>query len=70
MEKRLRFIDALRGYAILGVIIVHVSQKVELGAFFKLILTQGQMGVQLFFIMSAYTMFFTLDYRKGKEKNG
>jgi peptidoglycan/LPS O-acetylase OafA/YrhL len=55
--KRLAFIDALRGYAILGVIIVHVGQYVpKLEWPLNVIAIEGARGVQLFFIASALTL--------------
>ena len=47
LVKRLEFIDALRGYAVLGVILVHTVG--ESAAF-------GARGVQLFFAVSAFTL--------------
>lgn len=51
------FIDALRGYAILGVIAVHTSQAAPslLGTGSKFV-SQGARGVQLFFVASALTL--------------
>ena len=51
------YLDALRGYAILGVIAIHVVQRspglpAELARFFF----SGQQGVQLFFMVSAVTL--------------
>jgi exopolysaccharide production protein ExoZ len=55
--KRLSFIDALRGYAILGVIVVHVGQFVpKLEWPLDVIAIEGARGVQLFFIASALTL--------------
>ena len=53
----LGYLDALRGYAILGVIAIHVVQRSPglpqaLGRF----LFSGQQGVQLFFMVSAVTL--------------
>jgi peptidoglycan/LPS O-acetylase OafA/YrhL len=50
--KRFAYIDALRGYAVLGVILVHTGQYcgfVDGPAF-------GARGVQLFFVVSAFTL--------------
>jgi exopolysaccharide production protein ExoZ len=55
--KHLAYIDALRGYAILGVIGVHASQSgPELAWPLQLIADQGARGVQLFFVVSALTL--------------
>jgi exopolysaccharide production protein ExoZ len=43
--KRLAWIDALRGYAIIGVLAVHVGG-----------VTEGARGVQLFFVASAIAL--------------
>lgn len=55
--RHLGYLDALRGYAILGVIAIHVVQRspglpLALGRF----LFSGQQGVQLFFMVSAVTL--------------
>jgi hypothetical protein len=55
--KHLAYIDALRGYAILGVIGVHASQSgAELAWPLQLLADQGARGVQLFFVVSALTL--------------
>jgi len=53
-QGKLGAIDALRGYAILGVIIVHVGQRV--GGSVEAWTFSGRFGVQLFFIISAFTL--------------
>jgi len=52
--KRFAYIDALRGYAVLGVVLVHVSQQFVYyqGGLFA----TGARGVQLFFVVSAITL--------------
>lgn len=55
MMRKLAYIDALKGYAILGVIIVHS------GGF-----TAGAMGVQLFYVLSAFTLLLSLANRSGE----
>ncbi len=58
--EKLEYIDVLRGIAILMVIFVHNSQTVNgLSAPVKSISEYGQIGVQLFFVASAYTLCFS-----------
>lgn len=67
--KKLDFIDSLRGLAILGVLISHVGQSIEgLPLWLKLITSYGMYGVQLFFVVSAYTLCLSAKSRE-KEKN-
>ncbi len=64
------FIDALRGLAILGVIIVHAAQSFKtLPPWLGRVIPHGQTGVQLFFVVSAFTLFLSLELRKGKEEH-
>lgn len=64
MKNKLDFVDCLRGYAILGVVFTHSAQVVgDLPTWLKNIGIQGARGVQLFFIMSAFTLLYSL-YRK------
>lgn len=66
--KKLPFIDALRGLAIFAVLIVHANQAVDgLPRWMNAILSQGARGVQLFFIVSAFTLFLSLSSRKSSE---
>lgn len=59
--KKLFFLEALRGYAILGVVITHVVQKMDnVPIWLNNIGIQGARGVQLFFIVSAFTLFLSL----------
>lgn len=62
--KRLAYIDALRGYAILGVIAVHASQFVPgLEGPLRALADQGARGVQLFFVVSALTLMLSWNHR-------
>ena len=55
--KHFDYIDALRAYAILMVIAVHVSQAFpDLPNWLSNLLSQGARGVQLFFVTSALTL--------------
>lgn len=54
---KFEFIDELRGIAIILVVIVHTSQKIEnLHPLVARLAEFGQMGVQLFFVASAFTL--------------
>lgn len=62
---RLDFVDALRGIAVCGVILIHT------GAFLRVfnphlnaLVNSGARGVQLFFIISAFTIFLSFQTRK------
>ncbi|AHM60281.1 cellulose-binding, family II [Flammeovirgaceae bacterium 311] len=67
--KKLDYIDALRGVAILGVIMVHANQygTSDLGMFERLV-NEGARGIQLFYLASAFTLFLSFKYRLAKEE--
>lgn len=66
---KLKYIDAIRAVAILMVILVHTSQKVSgLHSFTKLLTSYGAMGVQLFFVASAYTLCISAAARKNESQ--
>lgn len=56
-NDRFEYIDALRGIAILGVIVTHASSLVNTHGVLRSVLNAGGMGVQLFFVISAFTIF-------------
>lgn len=61
LNNKLTFLEALRGYAILGVVLTHSTQKLtNLPQWLDNIGIQGARGVQLFFIVSAFTLFYSL----------
>lgn len=60
-------IDIMRGIAILMVILVHTAQGINGLTILKNISAYGQMGVQLFFIASAFTLCYSLDVGRSKE---
>lgn len=66
----LKYIDAIRGIAILGVIIVHTGQYGfdHYPLLFDSLIKQGARGVQLFYIASAFTLFLSFNYRKNLEE--
>lgn len=56
-DFRYAYFDVLRGYAILGVILVHASHQFpELALPLRKFAEQGAQGVQLFFVVSAATL--------------
>ena len=61
--NKYEYIDAVRGYATLMVIAVHLSQRLDMSSFLGLLAEYGQMGVQLFFIASAYTLSLSYERR-------
>lgn len=64
---KLKFIDSIRGIAVLMVILVHTAQQVNgLNMITRLVANYGQMGVQLFFIASAYTLCLSTIKRDGE----
>jgi len=65
---KLRYIDAIRGIAILGVFMVHVCVDPRLPSFLLQVISLGAKGVQLFFIASAFTLFLSMDKRTTIEK--
>lgn len=66
--KKFDFIDALRGYAILGVVLVHTQWIAKPGShFLESIVPSGAKGVQLFFVVSAFTLFLSMESRFHKE---
>jgi peptidoglycan/LPS O-acetylase OafA/YrhL len=74
--RRYDFIDGLRGIAILGVLAVHLSQYVVGGpgglfrtGILREYLESGARGVQLFFIISAFTLFSSATRRFKTEPN-
>lgn len=66
-NQKLRSIDIMRGIAILMVIMVHTSQKVEGHMIFKFLYDYGQMGVQLFFVASAFTLCYSQEIRRSTD---
>lgn len=68
-QRQLPWVDALRGLAIFGVLICHAGQNVEnLPSILGDLTYQGAMWVQLFYMISAFTLFLSLTNRKTTEK--
>lgn len=67
--KKYDYIDAIRGFAILGVVIVHSSQWVAPASdVLSKIASEGARGVQLFYMASALTLFLSMASRKEQEE--
>ena len=69
--KKLDYVNALRGIAILAVLMVHTSLYGTAGVpyFLVKVFVQGARGVQLFFLISAFTLFLSHHHRQGKESS-
>jgi peptidoglycan/LPS O-acetylase OafA/YrhL len=66
--RKYEFIDALRGYAILSVLMVHSAQFVPPShALLRSVMAQGSLGVQLFYIASALTLCLSWRFRSARE---
>ncbi len=62
-DKRLDYIDSLRGLAVLMVVLVHVSQIADMSNFNSIIqkiFSDGAKGVQLFYIISGFTIWLSI----------
>jgi peptidoglycan/LPS O-acetylase OafA/YrhL len=63
------YIDALRGLAIMGVVLSHIPEWVPPVSFvLNSIAAQGARGVQLFYLASALTLFMSMASRIGREE--
>ncbi|MGP0575677.1 acyltransferase family protein [Paenibacillus peoriae] len=68
-DDKLQFVDTLRALAIIGVLLVHVSQHVDgLNGWLQKGLSIGAKGVALFYVASAFTLFLSLSRRSGDKK--
>ncbi len=65
----LDFVDTLRGLAVLGVILVHCKDFIGPlpGGVVKAIATRGGLGVPLFYLASAFTLFLSMEQRRSKD---
>ena len=63
------FVDALRGLAIVGVMMIHSTFGIpNFHGRLRTLAAQGQFGVQLFFVVSAFTLFWSLRSRRTRER--
>lgn len=61
--KRLALIDALRGFAALGVLIAHFATRLDLPPWAAATLQLGTLGVPLFFVLSGFVITLTVGDR-------
>lgn len=61
IKSRLDYLDALRGIAIVGVIIAHTGSIAATSSAIGHLAARGSYGVQLFFVISAFTIFLTYE---------
>lgn len=69
--QHLDFVDSLRGIAILMVMAIHVSSVADTQSaslFLAVLLSRGIYGVQLFFVVSALTLFWSLRFRSAADR--
>lgn len=66
-NARFEYIDGLRGFAILGVIVAHSASITQTQGFIRTIADTAGMGVQLFFVISAFTIFHMLSRHAAQE---
>ena len=65
--EKIKLINCLRGLAILMVIVFHCTANFEALEPFHRIIIYGQMGVQLFFVISAYTLCLSYERRRDEK---
>jgi peptidoglycan/LPS O-acetylase OafA/YrhL len=70
---KFKWVDALRGYAVLAVLFVHCREATVSSfpgpAILSNIFFQGSRGVQLFYVASAFTLFLSMGFRAKDEIN-
>lgn len=64
INEKYNWVSALRGYAVLLVLLIHASQYLSTSNFTKNICNNGDLGVQFFFILSSFTLFTSYSKRK------
>jgi peptidoglycan/LPS O-acetylase OafA/YrhL len=71
-STRYRYLDALRGLAALWVVVIHVAMmpqpRLELPSWFDIYVTKGVMGVELFFVVSAFSLCLSMPRHSGEER--
>lgn len=63
VKQKFVSLHIMKGLAILLVILVHTSQRIQGDMYLRPLAYYGQMGVQIFFIVSAFTLCYSMEYR-------
>ncbi len=69
---KLVFVDVLRGCAVLAVLLLHAGQRFNTAyfpKFLKNLFAAGNLGVQLFFFVSAFTLFLSNHLRSAQKSD-
>lgn len=72
IRNRLDYINSLRGVAVLMVIFTHAPLYIKtplLGDGLRSVIADASRGVQLFYVLSAFTLFYSLNARQGEDKH-
>ncbi|WP_163407777.1 acyltransferase family protein [Flavobacterium ajazii] len=67
VADKYNWVNALRGYAILLVILIHSSQSFKISDLGSKFYGNGDLGVQLFFILSSFTLYNSYSKRRLEE---
>ena len=60
-EQRREWVDAIKGIAIIGVVVIHSGFEQVLPKVFNAVASIGDKGVQIFYIISAYLLYLSYD---------
>ena len=72
LRDKIGYLNSLRGVAVLMVIFTHAGLYVKsalLGDGVRSVIADASRGVQLFYILSAFTLFYSLHMRSGEDKS-
>lgn len=70
LRNKLDYINSLRGIAVLLVVFTHAGLYVKtslLGEGLRSVIADASRGVQLFYLLSAFTLFYSLNARKSED---
>ena len=68
-KEHFRYLDSLRGWAALGVILIHGTLLSKQSGIPFVLGISGQRGVQLFYVISAFTLWHSLEIRPSRERH-